>query len=904
MLVHKGFMLSALMLCLPFAPVAGYGTVDRSALQPTAESPVKESVGPTVSVQDDKARFGVRADRGYLVSNGNLTVGSTLIFNVIDKTTNTVQETIKVPITSDNAGEYSWPHALATAINAGSVYARAGEWKNNKYVPAWSSYLNTVWLPSDLSLSFTYYIDNPKKIQHSQILKQLTDATVNNPLPAAIPAWLSQEKAGAFVDLVYPDNRYPISDTTVTGEHLNRMLSLASYAYQHRAECQKNNDCALIEKAQAASVRAMQFFIEKKYRFSNWWHSSIGNPRYVTRTALLALPEITPNQMVQILLPYMKVANVANGVNNWGANLMDYAAIQQMWSALALNGGIASASDMTLYENTLRESMKTASDLVIIQDGKDADSCEGIRVDMSFTSHCGTADGQTISQLYTAGYGQVFMSSLLALQGGVLGTEYVLSPEKIELLEQWLIEGTGWSGYAGMTDFHVMGRSHSRQTSGFGGQVNSFTAQFLKMNPNGPRADTLRELQYRGKTGDESRNDYYLGNRYYWTTDNMFHFGPAFSSSLRMVSKRTTTSETGNGEGLLSYFLGAGSQLITRTGKEYWDIQPVWNWKRLPGTTAEQDALKLPLNEWGNTAYGSHRFVGGVSDGISGLAAMELTRLNVKEARKSYFHFGDALLNMGSNIDMTQAKAEVVTSVEQSLRRGAVFYKFRGDNAVHSLESGQAVDSAMIEWVQHNGIEYVFPAVETRTVTLQSKIQTGSWRVINQGGSASEISKEVFSLWITHSKGSRGGYQYYVQPASSFDGLATDYGAKDRADNLLTHSDNDLHTVYDRQSKVGMAAVYAVNPQWISLTPELQFMPDVPVLVMAKASDTPGEIDLTLSEPTQNALLKYAVLKIKGQFTCVKNCTSEPSADGGATSVSIALPGGMEAGKSVSFTLN
>lgn len=904
MFVHKGFTLSALMLCLPLAPVAGYSAVDKSALPPTTESPVKESVGPTASVQDDKARFGVRADRGYLVSNGNLAVGSTLIFNVIDKATNKVQETIKVPITSDNAGEYSWPHALATAINAGSVYARAGEWKNNKYVPAWSSYLNTVWLPSDLSLSFTYYIDNPKKIQHSQILKQLTDATVNNPLPAAITAWLSQEEEGAFTDLVYPDKKQLISDTTVTGEHLNRMLSLASYAYQHRAECQKNNDCALIEKAQAASVRAMLFFIEKEYRFSNWWHSSIGNPRYVARTALLAFPEITPNQMVKSLIPYMKVANVANGVNNWGANLIDYAAIQQMWSALALNGGIASAADMTLYENTLRESMKAASDLVIIQDGKDADSCEGIRVDMSFTSHCGTADGQTISQLYTAGYGQVFMSSLLALQGGVLGTEYALSPEKIDLLERWLIDGIGWTGYAGVTDFHVMGRSHSRNSSGFGGQINNPVARMLEMNPKSPRVEILRELQQRARTWDESNNVYYQGNRYYWTTDNMFHFGPAYSSSLRMVSKRTTTSETGNGEGLLSYFLGAGSQLITRSGYEYWDIQPVWNWKRLPGTTAEQDTLKLPLNEWGNTAYGSHRFVGGVRDGMSGLAAMELSRLNVKNARKSYFHFDDALLNMGSDIDSTQAKAEVVTSVEQSVRNGLVQYKLKGNNEIYFLEAGQSVTSGDIYWVRHNGIEYVFPKAAAQNVTLQSKAQTGSWRNINSSGSASQISKEIFSLWLTHAKGNDGSYQYYVVPASSFDNLNSVGEAETRIDNLQIYSSSGVHAVYDRSKEAGMAAVYVADKKWINLTPTLQVMPDTPVLLMAtKSPDNQSEKVITLSEPTQNAALREVVLKIKGVLSCADVCTSEPAAEEGVTSVTIPLPVGSERGKSVSVKL-
>ena len=889
--VFKCSLLTFSIACATSLAVAQTSATTRGPAVLAASKPSSQTSKPA-------PRFAVREERGYIASKGGLSAGSTLVFEVRDRGSDQLRERITLNPDSAETGQYTWPYLLAKAVNAQSTLARVGEWQDGAYRPAYSSYLNTVWLPADLPLNFTYYIDDANLAQYRLVLQRLADAAAYSYSLANVKQWIAKERGGSFTDLNYPDNKKPLADTSVTGAHLDRVLQLASYAHQNRAECRNMTaNCINVKDAQAAALRALLFLVDKNYQYSNWWNTSIGNPRSVARAALLLFPEITPNQLVAKLLPYLRVANVASGKNNWGANLIDYAAIQQMWAILALNGGIASAADLKLYDGFLRESTQTVSDLAVIQPGQDTDSCEGIRADMSFTSHCGTANGQLISQLYTAGYGYVFMDGILAVQNGVYGTDYAIPAKQFELLERWLIDGMGWSGYAGITDFHVAGRSHSRSTASFGGMVNKFTAKLLEINPNSPRKEILKELLHRGQTADESTNQYYRGNRYYWTTDNMFHFGPAYSASLRMVSTRTTTSETGNGEGLLSYFLGAGSQLLTRSGNEYRDIQPVWNWKRLPGITAEQDDLTLPLNEWGNTAYGSHSFVGGVSNGTLGLAAMELSRLNVANAHKSYFHFDDAILNIGSNIDTRQAKAEVVTSVEQALRQGDIQYRLKNNATLYHLQEGQRLQSGDIVWVQHNGIEYLFPASESQVITLQSQAQSGSWHDINIGTSSAQISKEVFSLWIAHSPGIEGHYLYYVQPAASFEMNNPQGLAEKRVSQLTTRRENWLHAVLDNQNNLGMAAVYQVKDEWFALTRDLQVKAMLPMLLLAKAQDS-GETQITLSEPTQNSSLKKVQLQLKGRFLCTEGCRVL-AAENDDTTLSVDLPSGTEIGKSV-----
>lgn len=64
---------------------------------------------------------------------------------------------------------------------------------------------------------------------------------------------------------------------------------------------------------------------------------------------------------------------------------------------------------------------------------------------------------------------------------------------------------------------------------------------------------------------------------------------PHYFASVRMYSTRNHSVEVPyNEEGLRNHFLADGSNFLTRTGNEYNEIMPVYDWRKIPGTTVVQ----------------------------------------------------------------------------------------------------------------------------------------------------------------------------------------------------------------------------------------------------------------------------------------------------------------------------
>ncbi|MEI9955560.1 MAG: polysaccharide lyase family 8 super-sandwich domain-containing protein [Ferruginibacter sp.] len=72
---------------------------------------------------------------------------------------------------------------------------------------------------------------------------------------------------------------------------------------------------------------------------------------------------------------------------------------------------------------------------------------------------------------------------------------------------------------------------------------------------------------------------------HFWISDYTLHNRPAYSFNVRTVSTRTFRTETGNDENLLCNFLPDGATNIQRRGDEYNNIQPIWEWNKIPGVT-------------------------------------------------------------------------------------------------------------------------------------------------------------------------------------------------------------------------------------------------------------------------------------------------------------------------------
>jgi len=345
---------------------------------------------------------------------------------------------------------------------------------------------------------------------------------------------------------------------------------------------------------------------------------------------------------------------------------------------------------------------------------------EGIQEDMSFHQHG--------PQFYTGSYGLEFIRGAIRIAKLGDGTGLALPRDKQDLLLALLLDGLQWIVHGSMIDPGAQGRNFSRKGAGRGGRTTAVFCNALAAS-DVPRREEL--VTYAKALG---------GNRCFWRSDFMVHRRPGWYLSTKMASVRTVGTESGNGEGLKQYHLADGACFVLRRGDEYDGIQPVWDWRRVPGTTCEQAQGPLPLINWGHGARGSTHFVGGASDGNNGVAVMHLDKAGV-HARKSWFYFGDQAICLGAGI-RAEGKHAVVTTLNQCLARLPV-------------QCGEG-------WAHHDGVGYV--ALDG---TLHDKVekQRGTWASINRNYDGTVIEQDVFSAWIDHGPRPRGTtYAYVILP--------------------------------------------------------------------------------------------------------------------------------------------
>ncbi|MNJ35998.1 Chondroitinase-AC precursor [compost metagenome] len=255
-----------------------------------------------------------------------------------------------------------------------------------------------------------------------------------------------------------------------------------------------------------------------------------------------------------------------------------------------------------------------------------------------------------------------------------------------------------------------------------------------------------------------------VGNRAYWLNDYMTHFTPDFALFTKTASTRTVGTETGNGENLKGYYMGCGSYFVVASGEEYKGIQPLWEWQQLPGTTVEQiPNFTYPLVQWGQGAWGSHDFSGVLSDGECGIASMELTKGNIKNARKSVVALQGSVICLGSAGNHSSARHPVHTTVNQSWFNREVVVKFK-NGTTQSLTSGTLTRKDISE-VTHDGFRYRFLNVE-QNVTIDITTRTGAWKDINSGESDALVRGIVFSLWVNHAQELNDKYCYEISRIS------------------------------------------------------------------------------------------------------------------------------------------
>ncbi|AQT67414.1 Chondroitinase-AC precursor [Anaerohalosphaera lusitana] len=646
-------------------------------------------------------------------------------------------------------------------------------------------------------------------------------------------------KAGRFMKSMQSDGSWKSIDYTskrrggwpVNG-HMSRVTTMA------KAYCSRNSKYSQSSEMLGAIRKALQFWLENDFVSPNWWHNQIGVPREVGRTLILVgdrVPEEVVERSIEMVMARARIRMT-------GQN--------RIWLAgnVFMRGLLTDDAELvTKAANAIAAEVRVTT-------------AEGVQPDWSFHQHG--------PQLQFGNYGLSYANDCAMWANILRGTRFAFDDAKIEILRNYLLNGQQWVVWNRSMDISACGRQL------FPGQPRKKARLLAEIFPVMAAADKEHMAEYMAFTrrylDDGTTENAFTGHKHFWRSDFTVHRRPDFYCSVKMCSPRVIGAESGNSENLLGYHLADGATYIYRNGDEYRDIFPVWDWRKLPGTTCLQSDEPLPQLSWSGYHNGSD-FVGGVSDGNNGVTVMDYDRDGLR-AKKVWFFHGDEILCLGAGIS-TDKDQYVVTTIDQCLLNGeAVVYGRDGSPMVGKHILGRPA------WMWHNRIGYAL--LENSGVYVSADKQTGKWSSVYSAGSDKQVSKEVFRAQIEHGKAPQNASYAYkilpgVKPSTLLKGKIGELQVIANTENIQAATCDDWAGIIFH--KAGSVKI----PE----SPHTAL--DKPGLVMLeRKGDT---VNISVAEPTANKDIDSFKLTLSGKFEG-ENCTYDGEND--VTSCLIELPTG------------
>lgn len=645
---------------------------------------------------------------------------------------------------------------------------------------------------------------------------------------------------GLVADGTWPDLNY--RDTSRTGfqhgTHLDRMNTLAR-AYRKPAS-------PLYGNVQIATTIDLAFnhWLANDYRSDNWWWNQIGTPWRVADFLLMMDERVSAVQR-ELAAPIVGRATLSAWGARPGGDLIKIAGIMGRNALFTRDTG-----------QLQRAVTAMAGEIQFASERGTSEDVRGLQPDFGFHHR-----HDRVTSILS--YGKGFASAFAEWAAYLGETRYAFPEENIRLLVDYYLDGiSAATAFGAYPDPGAKNRGLSRPGA-------------LKIENTSIPKNLLSATDYRGeelsrlievRSGNTLRIDH--RNTFFYSSEYLSHQRSRYFTSVRMYSDRNHSVEVPyNGEGIKNHYLADGANWLTRSGKEYLDIFPLLDYRKIPGTTVVQKpGLPDPdlIQQRGITD-----FVGGVSDGVYGAAAFDLIgRLDSLTARKSWFFFDEEYVCLGAGISSSEAYP-VTTTIDQR------------------WSDGEVIKAAGYVW--HAGTGYYF-LQPTRTV-IQTDTVSGRWSEINlqSDSPADPLTGEIFKLWIDHGVAPTAGeYAYIVLPAITSDSL-TSYGRRS-AIKILENTPM-LQAVGHRDLGIYQVVFYA--PGSIALTDELTVNLATPGMVLVSIEG--GFVkSITVADPTRKL----------GQLTVgISTLNVVPPLVRSGTTYTIQLPRGENAGRSVTLSL-
>ncbi|KAF8652215.1 hypothetical protein AX16_004493 [Volvariella volvacea WC 439] len=710
--------------------------------------------------------------------------------------------------------------------------------------------LTSTVIESTLSATSSYSVSSSNELPTTSVLDpNSTSAPSSSPTPippsdpeiavmyerrlsALIGAITNARQVEAWLSTLAPNGKWPDSEINYTTgceaqranwpaqAHWSRIVTMA--ATWHGGVANGSQEYVKNEALREAISRAADYWFSRDFTGNecldrggtlscpcenpnnwlwntNWFSNIILIPEYVGQTCLILGDTLEPSQYAKCIemtaRSYQKFYEPINGVSAGltGANAIDVARIG-MDNAL-LTGNV------TLLEDAYR---RVQVELVIQNEVR----ADGIRADGAFAQHDGI--------LYNGNYGKDFSNGLLDFEIVAAGTRFGASPEQQSAF------GTLFDGNKWMIIYNTVARVFRWDFSAIGRflvfPVTDFQAtRDLRMNLT--KVGELGQLW-----GNEALSNFatgttqpsnspngnqVLGTKMFFTNDLMVRRTQTYVTSLKLWSSRTKHTECTNSANPFGFHLADGVQYTYIRGDEYENVPGAWDWDLIPGITTDYGVTPLICNN--TRLVGAEAFVGGVTDGIRGLAVMRYTNPVTRSLRwqKAWFFLDDDVEHiLVANITSINTSAPVYSVLDQRRLFGTV----QIDDEVIT----QPTNRTQFRSLWHGDVGYTFEDTNSTSFALnvQFGVRQGNWTAIGTS-SAPPFTTELFSAWIHH-QNLAAPLAYSVYPAVSPDQFRE---KSSQAAIRTLQNDGDISAVYDEKNQVFMAVFWNKNGGSASFTP-------------------------------------------------------------------------------------
>jgi chondroitin AC lyase len=659
--------------------------------------------------------------------------------------------------------------------------------------------------------------------------------------------------------------------------HLSNMVELA------RAYKSDNSIYRKSKEVKNTLERALQNWVDHDYFCDNWWYNQIGTPSNLV-TILLITGDELPAKLTDGLQPMLARATLDAGGARPGGDRIKIASIQAK-NMLFLGDKETFNEVVRVIESEIKyvEWIGARYGYGIRRDvggfqNRSAGG-RGIQNDNSFHHR---VDGVNNTLSYGLGYANAFIEWAVY----TAGTQYAFSDGQLEKLIDYFLDGICKTAiYGKYPDPGAKNRSISRK--GTLAAYNAEPAEKLLLTSD-YRRDEIQEIVNIRNKGIKPTTSHAT---FFWDSEHFSFQRPDFFTSVRMYSTRNYNMEQPyNSEGLFNHHRGDGTNHISITGDEYFDIAPVFDYQKIPGATIMQKP-ELP-SEREIQKLGLTDFVGAATDGKYAAVGFDFKSPHDPLcARKSWFFFDKEYVCLGAGIS-GRRDLPVVTTINQCLLRDDVTIH-SGDQKSLVVRGEHKIND--VDWVFQDGIGYVFP--EPLSVNIKNNEATGSWWDINKQTDSpkEEVRLDVFKLWLDHGdQPIEASYAYIVVPATTIDHLT-----QATSKNNIAILENTPYIQAVMHNALNMIQLVFYKAGEVEIAEGLVLRSENPGIIILKMEGRDVK-QISVSDPNRE-LGTYRLSissKLEKNGEKIEASWSEQK---GMSEIDIMLPQGNYAGKSVSI---